>query len=70
MQLVELLRKLFLTGITVFIESGTVSQAWFATLVALAFTLLLVRYTPYIDQELDSLAFFTQICTLATLCVR
>ena len=66
-QLVELLRKLCLTGLVVFVEPGTVTQAFFALISALFFLLMVMRYLPYEEDALDRLAFFAQLCTTATL---
>ena len=63
----ELLRKLCLTGLIVFVEPGTVTQAFFAIVAALFFMLMVTRFRPYVEDEMDRVAFFAQLCTTATL---
>jgi len=66
-ELAEVVRKLALTGIIVFIAPGTTSQSWGAMVIGLFFLLLLNRFAPYEDSSIDHLAFVAQLCTFLTL---
>ena len=52
-QLIGLLRKLCMTGLVVFVQPGTVTQAFFALISALFFLLMVMRYLPYEEEALD-----------------
>ena len=59
-ELVELIRKLLLTGVLIFFLGGTVTQTWFGAFVSLVFMLANTRFQPYAELELDHMSFVSQ----------
>jgi len=68
-ELVELSRKLVLTGAVLFIKPGYVTQIWFTIMLALVFLLIMTYFTPFKDPRIDAIAFTSQLCTVLTLIV-
>lgn len=64
---VELLRKLLLTGVVVFVSPGSTVQIWFAVIVALTALLCTTYFTPYANDKIDAVSWAAQTCTLLTL---
>ena len=60
-ELLELVRKLILTGVIVFVGTGTVSQSWFAMITAQFFLLMMTRFQPYGVKQIDHLSFVAQV---------
>ena len=60
-ELLELVRKLILTGVIVFVGTGTVSQSWFAMITAQFFLLMMTRFQQYGVKQIDHLSFVAQV---------
>eukprot|EP00327_Prymnesium_parvum_P015384 CAMPEP_0113291852 /NCGR_PEP_ID=MMETSP0008_2-20120614/34296_1 /TAXON_ID=97485 /ORGANISM="Prymnesium parvum" /LENGTH=1239 /DNA_ID=CAMNT_0000143845 /DNA_START=65 /DNA_END=3784 /DNA_ORIENTATION=+ /assembly_acc=CAM_ASM_000153 len=63
----DLTRKLFLTSVIVFIETGSVLQVWVGIFISLFALLMTVQFRPFVNWKLDLLNFSSQFCTLLTL---
>jgi len=68
-ELVELSRKLVLTGAIMFMSPGFVTQIWFAILLSTVFLLGMAKYTPFLNARVDFIAFTAQLCTVLTLII-
>ena len=66
-ELVELLRKLLLTGVMIFVSPGGSAQIYFGVMVSLGTVMLLTRLTPYANDRIDVVSWVTQLSTLLTL---
>ena len=66
-EMVELLRKLLLTGVVVFVVPGSVTQIWFAIIVSLVSLLTMTFFTPYANAQVDAISWVAQTCTLFSL---
>ena len=66
-EMVELLRKLLLTGVVVFVVPGSVTQIWFAIVVSLVSLLTMTFFTPYANAQIDAISWVAQTCTLFSL---
>ena len=66
-EVVELPRKLILTGVLTFVASGTAAQIYFGVLVALLTLLMLTSFMPHADRSVNLVCWLTHMCTLLTL---
>ena len=66
-ELVELMRKMTLTGGLIFIRPGTVSQIWVSMMLAMLFMIAATFFTPYRDGRISFLSISCQFCTFLTL---
>lgn len=66
-ELVEVSRKLVLSGLIIFIAPGTVSQVWFALMASMFFLLLATFFMPYASQSINLFSTLSQLCTTLTL---
>ena len=66
---VELLRKLLMTTVLVFIYSGSPAQLACGAMICFIFLLLNIAYSPYCSDSLNSLASFTLVAQFLTLFV-
>ena len=65
-ELIDMPRKLLLTGSMVFVASGTSVQIYYGIMVALASVILLSFFMPYQDPRISFVAWVAQLCTLLT----
>ncbi|KAL3928027.1 MAG: hypothetical protein SGPRY_002566 [Prymnesium sp.] len=63
----DLTRKLLLTTVIVFVESGSVLQIWSGIFISLLALVMTVQFRPFTNWKLDLLNFTSQLCTLLTL---
>ena len=66
-KVLELLRKVFLTGVIIFIRPETSTQLAFGCLIALTFTVLYSEYKPYLYGEDDLLQLLCQLAIFCTM---
>merc|ERR1712196_304123 len=66
-ELVDMTRKLLLSGFLLFIAPGTIAQPTVGVLIALTFLLLHTRFTPLKLPALDVISFVSQLSTLLLL---
>lgn len=60
-ELIELSRKLILTGAILFIKPGFTTQVWFAILLSLFFLAVMAFFTPFRDPRIDFISFASQV---------
>jgi len=63
----DLVRKLLLTAVLVFIATGSVLQVWVGIFISLFSLMMTVQFRPFVSWQLDVLAVTSQLCTLLTL---
>jgi hypothetical protein len=66
---VFLVEKLILTGLLIFVEPGTVTQCYVATLTALIFCLIQTKFMPYVSRTQNILKLLCEVQLLMTLIV-
>lgn len=68
-ELVELSRKLLLSGVLSLISPRTTSQVWIALILSLLFLLLTIYFMPFEDQRINALTTASHLCTTLTLLI-
>jgi len=66
-ELIEISRKMILSGLVIFLYPGTATQPLIALLITLVFLLLTTRHAPFKLTSIDILSVVTQCCTALTL---
>eukprot|EP00936_MAST-01D_sp_MAST-1D-sp1_P002079 g2079.t1 len=66
-EVLELIRKVLLTGVIIFIQPETASQLAFGCLIAMTFTVLYSEYKPYLYGEDDLLQLMCQLAIFCTM---
>ena len=66
---VFLIEKLILTGLLIFVDQGSIAQAYVATLTAFTFTVIQTKYMPYAAQKDNLLKQLCEVQLLMTLLI-
>eukprot|EP01052_Picozoa_sp_SAG31_P045904 SAG31_NODE_8571_length_1428_cov_1.437171_2_plen_236_part_01 len=66
-EVLDLVKKLLLTGLLLFMDRGSVSQAYCGGLISMAFMLVHIRAFPYVNFEHNLLKLATELCTFSIL---
>ena len=65
--ILNLMRKLMLSGMTIFFPRGSVTQLMFAMVIAVSFLTAFTRNFPFTDVMNNMLEFFSELCIFFTL---